>query len=72
MSIVVLFLFLFTVGVFSLILYVSFKAFQKASIRNKKDRLKLVDEQYEEVVLIKKEFKDTNKKEKEVKKFTNN
>lgn len=72
MSIIALIIFLFTFGMAGLILYVAFKAIIRSPLRDKKDHLKLVDEQYEEVVLLKKEFKNVDKKEDEVKKFTNN
>lgn len=72
MSIIALLIMLFTLGMAGLIITAAYKQWQRSNLRNKKDHLKLVDEQYEEVVLIKKEFKNSDKKEKEVKKFTNN
>lgn len=72
MSIIALIIFLFTVGVSGLILYTTIKALRKSSLANKRDHLKLVDEQYEEVVVLKKQHKNIDKKEEEIKKFTNN
>jgi Flp pilus assembly protein CpaB len=72
MSIIALLIALFTLTVAGLIVSVAYKQWQRSNLRNKKDHLNLVDEQYQEVVLIKKEFKNSDEKEKEVKKFTNN
>jgi hypothetical protein len=64
MSFIALLIFLFTGGMAGLILYVSYKSLRKSALTNKKDRLKVVDEEYQEVVLLKKQHKnsDQNKK----------
>jgi Tfp pilus assembly protein PilN len=70
MSIIALAIFLFTVGVGGLILYNIYLAVQKANVRNRIAEIKLVDEQYQEVVQTKEEFKDVDKKQNEINKFT--
>lgn len=55
MSLIALLIFLFTVGTTGLILYVSYKSLRKSALANKRDHLKVVDEEYQEVVLLKKQ-----------------
>lgn len=70
MSVISLILFVFTVGMASLIINSTIKRLKKANLKEKKSHLKLVDEQYQEMLDIKKEHKNINQKQKELNKFT--